>query len=148
MKRVNRTLVFGWFTYAIAWFVPVHEHGSSLRDGWLPGWQAAVGCFFGDLGIFGIVSSATNFIMLWTVVWVVFATRRGLAIGAASCAAAAVLNAVWIILFLSDGGGLRAGYYLWSVSFAIVAFGLWRAMQRERGSEGVPASATAVLPIS
>jgi len=141
MKKMNRRIAFGWFVYAIAWFLPVHESGPTLDDGWLPGWQAAVGCLFGDLGPFGVVSSATNFIMLSTILLVLLPTRRRFQAGAWGCFLAAVLNASWIVLLAPDGGGLRAGYYLWTISFAVVGAGMWAAARR---SNAHPSSAPAM----
>jgi len=138
--------------FAISWFVPVHD---SLRgtpggwydpspriggDGWFaegtpPGWRAVVTAW--DLLVHEWktwrspvcgVTCFTNLAMLLALVSVLRGSpSRVLGWVLVFCA---VLNASWVYLLLDDMSfvrDLRVGYYLWTASFAIAAFGtlLW-----------------------
>ena len=114
--------------YAVAWFVPVIKDGSTLADGWLPGWQALrvsltplwEGFRWGWLqGTLSIASGLTNLVFVLGFVRLARArparTRRWSWI----LFAAAALNTFWII---DEGppGHMRAGYWLWLASFALL----------------------------
>jgi len=115
--------------YAVAWFVQVIKDGDTLADGVLPGWQALrmsltpiwPGEEFGGGALRGtlcVSSGLTNLVFVaafarlargrpassrWS--WVLFA--------------AAALNTFWII-DMSDPEDMRAGYWLWLASFALL----------------------------
>jgi hypothetical protein len=113
--------------YAVAWFVKVIKDGDTLADGVLPGWQAlrvALSPLWEELqgrfveaalsvgsGLSNVVF-ALGFVRLarrdspaprWS--WVLFA--------------AAALNTFWIF-DMGPPGDMRAGYWLWLASFALL----------------------------
>jgi hypothetical protein len=108
--------------YAVAWFVKVIKDGDTLADGVLPGWQALrvalsplwEGEFrWGWLqGTLSVASGLTNLVFVLALVrparrwsWFLFA--------------AAALNTFWIF-DMGPLGDMRAGYWLWLVSFALL----------------------------
>ena len=125
MKRLNTALSIGWLTFLVSWFLPVHVLGPTLADGVLPGWQVARDTLSGEGGIHGIASAITNIVMLATVPVALFGSRKLVAWLTGLSIVGALVNGVWAIRVLPDGG-LLIGYYLWFISFAIVAFGMWR----------------------
>jgi hypothetical protein len=117
--------------------------GPSVVGGGPPGWRAfrfawdllVDGDTWSNLGddarpaILGL-TSLTNFAMLAAVlVLLAGRARRGLGVLLLVCAA---LDAAWIYLTDSDlREGLRAGYYLWLGSFALVGAGMLGAARTE-----------------
>ena len=117
--------------YALAWFVPVIKGGVSLPDG-LPGWQAfrvALSPWIpyqdfkvegGAMRLLAPLSALTNFVMLGALLTILAPSgsiRRALGWAAG---VSFLVDASWIV-FGNDRGDLRAGYYLWWVSFALLA---------------------------
>ncbi|MGE0455335.1 MAG: hypothetical protein AB7O37_15475 [Vicinamibacteria bacterium] len=135
MKRVPMLWV-AWFSFALAWVLPVHKEGVTLPEG-LPGWQAfrvAAGAVWPYEGVdydswwggaLGSLSAATNVVMLGSL----GARRRRQAVRRALgivALAAFVVNAQWLFLN-TEWVDLRAGYYLWWLSFLAVGCALFRA---------------------
>jgi hypothetical protein len=124
--RRNLTLAAGLLLFAIAWFLPVHEHGKTLPQT-LPGWQAFLVALSPDwhtqdlahsyAAALSVASALTNLL----VVILVFAwrTRRERLIQFLgwACVISLGLNAQW---FLDIGSGLRLGYYCWWLSFGVL----------------------------
>jgi hypothetical protein len=118
--------------FTVSWFLPVHRAGAKIGTGELPGWQAfrlslsrlweLTGARLADepLAFLPPLSALTNF---WFLVAAFLLLRRpagprpvlkwGLLVSLA-------LNLFWFA-FGADRGDLRAGYYLWVASFAILA---------------------------
>ncbi len=146
----KRLLWIGLAMYAVAWFVPVVDNGTTLTKGGIPGWEALrfalspiwplsgirSGAGFG--AILSTLSGLTNLAVLWVVVSLARPASRPHArtLGWALLIATAV-NASWI----SPGeiADLRIGYYLWLGSFLVMAIG---ALGVPR--EGIPATASLV----
>lgn len=121
----RRLLKLGWVMFALAFFLPVHRYGdtlfhTSLSDGLLPGIQAFLVALFQD-GTLGAASALTNFVMLATMWRIGDRARPALLALAGATGVAFFLNIVWMTSDLTD---LRPGYFLWWVSFGLVAAGL------------------------
>jgi hypothetical protein len=115
--------------YTVAWFVQVIKDGDTLAEGVLPGWQALrmsltpiwPGEEFGGgvlRGTLCVLSGLTNLVFVAAFVqlsrgrpassrwsWILFA--------------GAALNTFWII-DVCDPEEMRAGYWLWLASFALL----------------------------
>lgn len=143
---VRRTSVFwiAWCAFAIAWILPVHKDGVTLPEG-VPGWQAfraaaapvwpydgaEVDTWWG--ATLTTLSAATNIVMLG-LLWTRGRERyRRLAV--AATVIAFVVNAQWLFLN-TEWVDLRAGYYLWWVSFLAMSVICWRS--RVAGPEKFP----------
>lgn len=118
----SRAILIGmaWLLYAVSWFLPVIDGGTTLSQGELPGWEAfrvALG------GNFLEVSSAlTNFVMIASpVILLGRFDRLKVALPWLSILAA-LLNMQWFILS-ENRAELRVGYYLWCASFFILVAG-------------------------
>ncbi len=142
MKRLKVALWIGWSTFLVSWFLPIHELGETLADGVLPGWLVARDCLAGEGGVHGFVSALTNIVMLVTAPVALFRSRKAAALLAGLCIVGALVNGWWIIRVMPDGG-LRIGYYLWSLSFVIVAAGMWQVIRRQQPDEPSEAPVTA-----
>ncbi len=130
MKRFGTPLTIATVVFAVAWFLPVIEGGTTLAKGGLPGWQAfhfalsplwdasaRESWWRATLSVF---SALTNF---WFVTSLVAHSgklavpRRALSWGSATALA---LNAHWF--FVADPrSDLLAGYYCWFAAFAALA---------------------------
>jgi hypothetical protein len=120
---VRRALAWSaGLVYAVAWFVQVIKDGDRLADGTLPGWQALrfalsplwEGDFRGSWlqGTLSVASGSTNLVFVLALVrparrwsWFLFG--------------AAALNTFWVI-DLGPLQDMRAGYWLWLVSFVLL----------------------------
>ncbi len=137
--RRNLTLTIGLLWFAIAWFLPVHKHGSTLPEV-LPGWQAFLVSLSplwekGDPNhlyndVLSVASAGTNlFMLILPFAWYRRREHFIQLIGWA-CIISVGLNAHW---FLSDlRSDLRVGYFLWWLSFGVVGIAcLLPSLQRE-----------------
>jgi hypothetical protein len=137
-----------WSAFALAWFVPVHKDGITLPQG-LPGWEAfrltaaAVWPYEGvdyktwwDATL-ATLSAATNAVMLSSL-WLAHGgqgRRRATAIAALL---AFVINAQWLF-WRTEWVDLRAGYYLWWLSFLLASLISVRRAVSATSSEDAPA---------
>lgn len=129
-RRLLAVAVVAVLAFVVAWFVPVIEGGTTLADGEVPGVEAllvAIGPLLslelGDspvLSVLSVVSGFTN--LLFAAAIVLLWRRRGRGHGrlAMALAAAAAVNTMWI--FVGDPTELRVGYYLWFLSFPLLAW--------------------------
>lgn len=121
--RRNHTLAVGLLLFAIAWFLPVHEHGKTLPQA-LPGWEAFLvalspdwdtrnpaRCYAAMLSVASALTNLLPVVLLW--VWL---CRSEILIRITGWAGIVSLglNGQW---FLNDWSGLRTGYYCWWLSF-------------------------------
>jgi hypothetical protein len=139
-----RLLALAATVYVIAWFLPVYEGGTTLANGGVPGWEAlkvALGPLGGiDAGdsvlvsFLAIASGFTNIVVLLGVPMLLARPPRNPRRLTVVLTVAAALNTFWISQFdsLTD---LRAGYYLWVLSFALLAFTAWRSTGSSRSSQ-------------
>jgi hypothetical protein len=137
MKRPHLLISGAWLLQAIAWFVPVVQGGVVLPDG-LPGleaflmaasalmphsethftsWYAAV------LSAASAISTVLFIVASPLVVWRGWRWLRRAS--AWTAAIAFIVNIHWFVLFGSDRWDLRIGYYIWWLSFGLLALGLF-----------------------
>ena len=123
MKTWHKLVALGWGLFAISFFLPVATDGTTIADGQIPGWEALTAALQGHVGIFGIVSGLTNLVMLFTpaVIWI---RQRNLALILIGLVAMSALLNSWWFVGGDARGDLMLGYYMWWLSFAVVAFGL------------------------
>ena len=141
MKGWRNAVFVGWGLFMIAFFLPVHEHGSTLADGVLPGWEALTAALF-EAGIFGAASALSNLLMLATLFVLWAKTRQTVMILFVLTAASTLLNGWWFV-GTDDRGDLMIGYYLWCTSFGVVAGGLFARARHVAGLERQSAVAAA-----
>jgi hypothetical protein len=141
----HRLLIWAaWLVFTAAWFLPVVKEGVTLPQG-LPGWQAfrvAASAVWPipDVtidkwykAVLFSISAVTTLLFVPGSVWAVWGGSRALrrAFGwVATCAF--VVNAHWYVLY---GGSARndlsVGYFLWWLSFLLVALGLFDLSRHE-----------------
>ncbi|MGH7653169.1 MAG: hypothetical protein ACREN6_00770 [Gemmatimonadaceae bacterium] len=126
MKRSTPIFVLACALFAVAWFVPVIDGGTSLAKGGLPGWEALKAALSplwdpaardSWTAILAVPSGVSN---LWFVAAVAARTGRlrlSSPVVRRGAIVAALINAQWLSSFRE----LRAGYYLWLVSFVLLA---------------------------
>jgi hypothetical protein len=157
VKRPRLLISSAWLLHAAAWFLPVVRGGVRLPKG-LPGWEAfrrassAVWPFEGgkfDTWYYAApatVSAATTLLFIFGSPWVVLRGLRSLWRASAWTAATGfVVNAHWYVLYGSDRSDLRIGYFLWWLSFALLATGLFDLAASHRGGESEESEATPKL---
>lgn len=137
MKRQHVLIWAAWLTHAIAWFLPVAAEGTTFPHG-LPGWQAfrLALCAVWPCGdtkfghwynsVFATVSVASTLLFILGSLWVAsFGSRAVRRASAWIATSAFVVNAHWYIFFGPDRKDLRIGYFLWWLSFLLLALGLF-----------------------
>jgi hypothetical protein len=145
MPPMRRTLAWvGLVLWVVAWFVPVIKGQDTVdtiksaftgKDDGPPGWAAfrtawdllRKGDEFKET-VLGL-TSLTNVAFVVAAVWIV-RNRPNAVIGNLLLISAA-LNLSWVYLNLNDADDLRAGYWLWAVSFAVAGFGLTGSSSKE-----------------
>ncbi len=130
-KAPQILVIAAWLIHVAAWVSPVMKGGVTLATG-LPGWEAFMvatkACFSTTAEtawylrpLCGLSSVSTIFFVLISP-WIL---GRGSAylrrISAWSCVFDFVVNTHWIFILGADRADLRVGYYLWWVSFAVLA---------------------------
>jgi hypothetical protein len=140
--RMHQLLVCAaWLVFVAAWFLPVIDEGVTLPRG-LPGWQAIRVALCGVWpcrnvniewyqAVLFTVSALTTFLFLPGSVWAVRGGSKRVCLTFAWFAALAfVVNTHWYILAGSNRADLRIGYYLWWISFLLMALGLFGLSRR------------------
>ena len=142
--RIQRLLIWAaWLAYVAAWFLPVVKEGVTLPDG-LPGWQAfrvAASAVWplADVtidtwykAVLFTISALTTLLFIPGSVWAVLGGSRARRASAWVATLSFVVNAHWYVLY---GGSarqdLRIGYFLWWLSFLLLALGLFDLSRRE-----------------
>ena len=148
VRRQQLLIWAAWLVYVAAWFVPVVKEGVTLPDG-LPGWQAfrVAASAVWPLQDFTIdkwykavlftISAVTTLLFIAGSVWAVWSGSRAVRQASPWIATFAfVVNAHWYVLY---GGSarqdLRIGFFLWWLSFLLVALGLFDLSRREVGKQ-------------
>ena len=130
MKVDSTVIGTGWFLYTASWFFQVLKDGATLSQGTLPGWEAFHTALFLEgvsaspvTKVWMVSSALTNFIMMASLV--TLRTRSDAFKHALPwlMVLAGILNTWWFVTIGNDRADLRAGYYLWCVSFFVVAIG-------------------------
>jgi hypothetical protein len=147
MKRPHLLISCAWLLHSAAWLLPVDKDGVKLPKG-LPGWQAfryaasAVWPIDGVkfdawyYAVLATMSALTTLLFLFGSPWVVLRGTRSLCrVSAWAAATAFIVNAHWYVLYGSDRSDLRLGYFLWWLSFALIAIGLFDLVGSHRAHE-------------
>lgn len=142
MRRTHLLIAGAGLLHAAAWFLPVAKEGVTLPQG-LPGWQAfrVAACAVWPYEgwridgwynvVLSTVSAATTLFFIFGSVWVVLRGSSALRRASAWVAASAfILNAHWCVRFGSNRMDLRIGYFLWWLSFMLLALGLFGLSRR------------------
>ncbi|MBX7119321.1 MAG: hypothetical protein K1X31_10025 [Gemmatimonadaceae bacterium] len=161
MDRVKLPAAGALALFLVAWFLPVEADASTLSDGVLPGWQALMVALgpvtqhaFAELDLITIrellmaMSALSNVMMAYAAVlalawprWRFWHPHRlSWHLGAAF-----LVNAQWM---WPRGGAfldLRAGYYLWSASFALMALAV-RRLERRHAARAAPDGVAPAAP--
>ena len=139
MRRPQFLLAVAWVVYIVAWFLPV-VRGEATFPETLPGWGAfrvaasALWAFEGihtHHAVLCVTSAVTSAVFLPVSVWAAFGGSRRMRLVAWAAAGAFVFNTHWIVIFGSDRGDLRIGYYLWWISFLLLALALFALSRAE-----------------
>lgn len=124
-------------TFAVSWFVPVHRAGAKIGAGELPGGQAfrlALSRITEipestpdqlPWAVLAPASALTNFFFVIAAIALLRGPGRPHRIVKWGSLLCVPLNMFWLVLG-NDRGDLLLGYYLWMVSFvllAVAAFG-------------------------
>ena len=123
--------------FVVAWLTPVHEYGTTLAQGGVPGWEAfrvalapvwhlpefETSTWYWSTVT--VVSALTNFLFVAALAHVLWRPGiHGRTVFGLLVAATVINAAVWFV-FSNDRGDLRAGYFLWVASFAVLAVTAW-----------------------
>ena len=146
MRKRYLLIAVAWLMYLLAWTIPVYQYGVVLPKA-LPGWKA-LGVSFSPLldyllgkrieaslkpALLWAISGATNLSMIGSV-WAVKARgRRVLNVLFWMSVGAAIINAHW---YVWGGSELRIGYFLWWLSFLVLAGGIHIVLKAEGDEPG------------
>jgi hypothetical protein len=145
LRRPHLLISGAWLLHAAAWFLPVVKDSVRLPEG-LPGWQAfrlascavwpcdgvSFDTWYGV--VLSTVSAVTTLLFIFGSPWVVARGSRPLWLASAAAAAIAfIANAHWFVLLESSRSDLRIGYFLWWLSFALLAVGLFDPCSKAHG---------------
>jgi hypothetical protein len=156
MRRPHLLISAAWTLHAIAWFVPVIKDGVVLPHG-IPGleafWVAASPIFNGGAdydtwydAFLAATSAITTVLFVAGSPWVMWRRLRVIGRSLAWVAAVAfVVNAHWYISFGSNRSDLRLGYFLWWLSFGLLAIGLFDLARLSQIDETAKARAANVV---
>jgi hypothetical protein len=128
MRRPYLLISGAWLLHAVAWFLPVIKGCVSIPRG-LPGLEAL--CMsFGEwpwpYSVLGPLSAVTTIVFIVGSPWIVLRGSRSVWRASAwATAVTFIVNAHWLTLFDSEKAGLRIGYFLWWLSFSLLAVGLF-----------------------
>ncbi len=136
-----------WLLHAAALVLPVIKGGVRLPRG-LPGWEAfrVASCavwpykdFRFDTwyaAVLATVSAVTTLLFILGSPWVALWGPRSLWRASAWAAVAAfVVNVHWYLLSGSDRSDLRIGYFLWWLSFVLLAIGLFDLARQHQADD-------------
>jgi hypothetical protein len=157
MTRPHLLISCAWLLHSAAWLLPVDKDGVKLPKG-LPGWQAfryAASAVWPIEGVnfetwyyavLATASAVTTVLFLFGSPWVVWRGSRSRWRASAWAAATSfIVNAHWYVLYGSDRSDLRIGYFLWWLSFALLAIGLFDLVGSHRADESKESYATPTL---
>jgi len=150
LRRPQLVIGCAWLIHATSWFLPVVKLGGnhSALYGPVRGWIAfrmallAVWPYEGVhsdawyYAVLSTVSAATTLMFIVGSPWVV--TRGSQTVQNASAwiaATAFLVNSHWYALSGSDRTDLNIGYFLWWLSFALLAIGLFGLSRHHKVDE-------------
>jgi len=157
MRRPQFVILAAWLLNATAWFLPVVTRvgGGAINpitgvEAFLiaarTAWPDTAGYDYD--AVLAALSAFTTVFFIVVSPWAVFRGPRSLRrISAWVAAAAFLFNAHWYILLTPKGwiSGLGIGYFLWWLSFAVLAIGLFNLAGRNDSAESTQRQA-ALLP--
>jgi hypothetical protein len=137
MTRPNLFILVGWMCHVTSWFLPAAKAPdfSVVVRGWKAFRLAACGVlpcegieFQGMIyAVLATISVITTLFFILYSPWVVLRGTRNVQKSSAWFAGAAfVFNSHWIVIFGAQGALLMIGYFLWWLSFLLLAVGLFR----------------------
>ena len=135
MERVNRShwmFLIGWLVFCLSWFIRVVSASECrLSEACLPGWEAlrvalspiwAYKDFELDLvwwrQVLVVVTGLTNLTVVFSFVAFLRPSARTFHVIGWGLAGSAFIDMYWLSLL---GLELRAGYYLWVISFVVLS---------------------------
>ena len=143
MKKANLLILAAWILHAASWFLPAIRAHDFQQP--LPGWKAFryAACAvwpcediqFDTMyhAVLATVSVTTTLFFVLCSPWVVMRGSRSLRRCSAWAAATAFLfNTHWIVIFGPQRWELTIGYYLWWLSFFLLAIGLALSLEKKR----------------
>ena len=145
MRKANLLIWAAWILHVASWFLPVVKPYDFHEA--LPGWQAFrfAACAIWPCGaefqtvyhaVLATVSTITALLFVLCSPWVVLRGSQSLRQWSAWVAAAAfVSNMHWIVTFGPQRSELAVGYFVWLLSFLLLAIGLFvssRIVLRQR----------------
>ena len=145
MRKPYLLISGAWLLHAVAWFLPVVDGGVTFPHG-VPGWEAfcVAATAYQDShpdtwysAILSTIGAATTPLFIFGSVAVVLCGTR---VPRRACAWIAtfafIVNAYWCVVFgLKD---LKIGYFLWWLSFLLVALGLFALSPQTTDNTSMP----------
>jgi hypothetical protein len=149
MRRAHVLIFSAWVIQALAWFLPVISDGVRFPHG-LPGWEAfrtalsplwAYGTAFSGIGaVVAVLSAATTVLFIIGSPWILWRGSNSVRRLAAWIAVGSfVLDAHWYFFYGRNESGLLIGYFLWWISFLVMAVGLFDLVRWNAPAEAVGA---------
>jgi hypothetical protein len=137
MRKSNLFILAAWALHVTSWFLPAAKAPdfSVIVPGWKAFRLAACGVlpcegieFQGMIyAVLATISVITTLFFILYSPWVVLRGTRTVQKSSAWFAGAAfVFNAHWIVIFRAQGALLMIGFFLWWLSFLLLAIGLFR----------------------
>jgi len=143
MRRPNLFILAAWTCHLISWFLSTANAPDFHVI--VPGWKAfrlaacglwpCKGIEFQGM-IFAVLAATSVITTLFFILCSPWAVLRGTRTVQKSLAwfasAAFVFNSHWIVMFWAQGALLMTGYFLWWLSFLLLAIGLFRTLKVEK----------------
>jgi hypothetical protein len=148
MKKSNLFILVAWTLHLISWFLPAVKPQPELFTRPIPGWKAFRLAACGVIPCEGIEfqtrhhavlagASAITTVFFLCSPWLILRGSQSLRRWSAWITAAAfLLNMHWIVTFGDQRSALAIGYFLWLLSFFLLAVGLFVSV-RDTGKERV-----------
>ena len=147
--RAHFFVIGAWSLHAISWFLPVVRLGGGHGRLYDPvrGWTAftiALAAVWPSAGVqtdkwyhaaLSTLSALTTILFVLGSPWVIGRGSRAVRkICAWAAAIAFVINSHWYVLFGADRKDLAIGYFLWWLSFGLLAIGLFVLSTRDQSA--------------
>ena len=143
LAKPHLVIACAWMLHAISWFLPVIKPGGLFTArGWFA-FLVALSSIW-DSGHFdawyyvalSAISAVTTLLFVVGSPWVVWRGSRSACNASAWVATVAfVVNSHWYVLSGSDRKDLSIGYFLWWLSFSLLAIGLFGLSSQSRIDE-------------
>jgi hypothetical protein len=150
LRRPYLVIASAWLLHAVSWSLPVVRLGGNHArlfgpaQGWFA-FRVALSAVwpYEDMhfdawyyAALSTLSAATTLLFIVGSPWVVWRGSRPVQNACAWAAAVAfVVNSDWYVLFGSDRKDLSIGYFLWWLSFSLLAIGLFGLSKHRKAFE-------------